>query len=126
MINYDKYEGHTEAKIEVSFSDGDYILHTSPYPGIPIAALLDCNGISSGELSANAHLFADAPDILAHAVKLEAEKAELVELVKTNKSLAWELEGVISDYEHDKSFDEVGFNTVKRVAQALHKTKGGE
>lgn len=99
----DKYEGHTE---------GPYFKQHVDYLGVEYCELFENTGktmIAKIYSKDDTDLFADAPLLLKRCRELEG----------ANKKLSYELEGVLSDYEHDKSFDEVGYNTVKRVAQAL-------
>lgn len=113
-INYDKYEGHYKERLAVASRKGswDWVIYFADDPNQEVCQMTH-DGIDEfnevGE--ATAHLFADSPLILQRCMELEA-------VLK----LRYELEGVLSDYEHDKSFGEIGYNTVKRVAQALSNT----
>lgn len=112
-INYDKYKGHTKGPFIV---DNGAKVYSDDATGSIVAK---CDGFEwivrpEKEYLANAHLFADSPLILQRCMELE-------ELLK----LRYELEGVLSDYEHDKSFGDIGYNTIKRVAQALARAEEG-
>ena len=138
-----KYEGHTEGKYNRWFlspmgdiyaidDDGDDIVicEVDGRPSISRDAQYTSIKNDKQQLKANSRLIADAPDILTHCVKLEAEKAELIEASQALKAELIEaaqafIDDLIARY---PDIETKGFSCkyVTNLNKALEKAKGGE
>lgn len=120
MIDYDKYKGHEKEHMSVASRKGswDWVVYITENPNLEICQMFH-DGIdefnSKGE--ATAHLFADAPLILARLKDVEEENAALIH---DNEELASLLGECIKYYVPS---DALVF--VEECNQALNKAKGG-